>query len=282
MDRRRKLLIAALAVIAIAFFGEQFYRTWYEQPLEKAQRSIATLENRLHESNLSVRRQQNRLPDLDSLQQQSLPRNAEIAVTEYRAWLFQLIADCGLQPPNLNSSAPGRFRDLYARIDFSVRSRGTLSQLTQFLHEFYGTEYLHKIRSLSLTPTSDGTLDISMNIETLSVPLVALDDTLPKPQQDPQLTGLTSYQSIAQRNMFRAGQPPASLIKLSAITRDRQQIRKAWLNFQTNGQTQIVSEGEQLTIDGTQLEIRQIRQRDIQVAIDGSTPHRVAIGESLQ
>ena len=85
-----------------------------------------------------------------------------------------------------------------------------------------------------------------------------------------------------QTDNFRAGQPPASLIKLSAITRDRQQTRKAWLNFQTNGQTQIVSEGEQLTIDGTQLEIRQIRQRDIQVAIDGSTPHRVAIGESLQ
>ena len=62
-----------------------------------------------------------------------------------------------LEQANLDSGTPARFRDLYTRIDFSLRTQGTLSQVTQLLHTFYNTDYLHKIRSLSLTPTSDGT-----------------------------------------------------------------------------------------------------------------------------
>ena len=282
MDRRQKILIALLTLIVVGFLGEQTYRTWYEEPLEKSEQLINSLEDQLRKGLIATRSHQKLLNGLDAIQQQSLPRNFEIAVTKYRAWLFQTIAECQLQAPNLNSSTPARFRNLYMRIDFNVRSRGTLTQWTRFLHQFYDTQYLHKIRSLSMTPTSDGTLDVSLNIETLAVPAAALDDTLPKPQRNPNLASLEDYLVIAQRNIFRQGQPPASQIKLSAITRDRAKKHRAWLNFRKTGKTQIVSKGEKLLVDGTQLEICEIHLREIEVAIDGEPPHRVTIGQSLE
>jgi hypothetical protein len=281
MDRRQRLLAAVLGLMLIGYGADQAYRRLYEQPLAAAEQRIETLSKQLHDGQLQVRRQQHRLPDLDQLQTRSLPRNLDLAVTQYRSWLLQLIEDSDLEQANLDSGSPTRFRDLYTRIDFSLRTRGTLAQLTHFLHSFYSVGYLHKIRSLSLTPTADGTLDVSLTIETLSVPLVAGPDQLPDgwiPQE--RLAPLDSYQVIARRNLFRAGGPPAASVMLSAITSDASQQRQAWLSLLRTGETRILGEGDRMTLEGTSLRVTQIERDAVEFEIDGRRQN-IPIGNTL-
>ncbi len=280
MDRRRKLLIAFLLLMVGGFAADTAYRRWYEKPLADAEQKLASLDKELRDGKLDVRRQQNRLPLLDQLTQRSLPRNFEIAVTEYRSWLLQRIEESGLQQANLDSASPARFRDLYDRLDFSVRTRGTLSQVSEFLHSFYGTDYLHKIRSLSLMPTSDGTVDVSLTIETLILPTLAQIDQLPTPPVPSTRPALTDYYVVSQRNLFRQGDPPAASIKLSAITLDAEHRRQAWLSFLKTGETRILSEGDDFSLEGTHLQVKTIGSDTIQIAVDGQR-REVRLGNTL-
>jgi hypothetical protein len=281
MDRRRQFLLAALGLMTTGYLLDAAYRRWYEQPLALAEQQTTALERELQQAQLEARRQQKRLPALDTLHGRSLPSNVEIAVTEYRSWLLQVIAQSGLQQPSLDSGNPARLRNLYQRIDFTLRTRGTLSQLTAFMQQFYATAYLHKIRSLSLTPTSDGTLDISLTIETLGIPAVASESQLPEPPPHPgRSADQDAYRLISQRNLFRQGEPPAASIKLSAITLDAQRQRQVWLSFLKTGQTHILAEGEQLSLEGSLLKVRSIQAETAALEIDGEA-RTVAIGHTL-
>ncbi|MCA9151752.1 MAG: hypothetical protein KDA92_20755, partial [Planctomycetales bacterium] len=178
MPRRQKLLLALLLLIGVSYVGDMLYRRGYSEPLRKAESQLASSAETLHKTQLDVRKQQRRLPELDELKPRSLPRNPELAVSEYRSWLLQNLAESGLQQASLDSGNPARFKNIYSRIDFTVRTRGTLAQLTTFLERFYATPYLHKIRAMSLTPSSDGSIDISLTLETLAVPSIASDTEL--------------------------------------------------------------------------------------------------------
>ncbi len=283
MDRRQRLLIAVLALMIVGYLGDQTYRRLYERPLAAAEQRVTTLEQELHDGQLEVRREQNRLPQLDDLKYQSLPSNLELAVTEYRSWLLKVIEETGLEKANLDSGSPNKVRNLYTRIDFSLRTQGTLSQVTELLHAFYRAEYLHKIRSLSLLPTADGTVDVSMTIETLTIPAVAQPDQLPMPYRESSDSPppLDDYYVIARRNLFRAGEPPAATIKLSAITSDVDQNRQAWLSFLRTGETRILAEGDGLTLEGSSLRVVQIGSDAVEFEIDGRT-RNVRIGQTLE
>jgi hypothetical protein len=66
-------------------------------------------------------------------------------------------------------------------------------------------------------------LDVALTIETLSISNAAHADRRPaNASSDQSLAGLEEYHIIGKRNLFRPGEPPASLIKLSAITSDVQ------------------------------------------------------------
>jgi hypothetical protein len=282
MNRRQQLLVTALVLVSCGYLADQAYRRLYERPLENAERSVASLQKELHVGQLEARRQQKRLPQLDALHPRSLPRNMELAVTAYRSWLLRAIEQSGFEQANLDSGTPATFRNLYTRINFSLRTRGTLSQVTQLLHTFYRTDYLHQIRSLALTPTSDGTVDVSMAIEALSIPSLASSDRLVEPA-DVQRDGdpLDDYLVIARRNLFRPGEPPAANVKLSAITSDVSRQRQAWLNFLQTGETRRLSEGESLTLEGSLLHVEHIEPESVEFQLDGRR-RRVRIGHTLE
>jgi hypothetical protein len=282
MDRRQRLLLALLLVMFVGYAGDQAYRRLYERPLAAAQQRAVTLEEELNDGQLEVRRQQKRLPELDKLRNRSLPSNLELAVTQYRSWLLEAIEQSGLEQANLDSGAPTRFRDLYSRIDFSLRTQGTLSQVTQLLHTFYNADYLHKIRSLSLTPTAEGNVDVSLTIEALTIPSIASADALPaSPGRADPLPPVDDYHVIARRNLFRPGDPPTANIKLSAITQDVNQHPQAWLSFLRTGQTRILAEGDTVVLEGSSLRVKQIEPEAVEFEIDGRR-QSVRIGHTLE
>lgn len=281
MERREKLLLSALAVVACAFAMDQGYTRFYQKPLTAAENQIGNFEEQLHQNRLDLILQQQRLPTLDSLQPMSLPRDTEVAITEYRSWLLQSIVETGLAPPNLNSGSPTAFKGAYYRLDFSVSTRGTLAQLTDFLHRFYGTQFLHKIRSISINPSSDGVLSLQFAVEVLGVPSVAEADELPEPKIDSEwLATADHFRLIARRNIFRQGDPPGRSIELAGITRNRQSQRQAWLKFLATGETKIVNTGDKLNVDGTQFEVEEIEANQLAILIDGDR-HVIGIGRRL-
>ena len=281
VEMRQKLLISALVLIAAGYLLDMAYRRGYEKPLADAERRRDQLDKTLRKEKLQVRQQQARLPELDALQARSLPRNLEVGVSAYRNWLLQLMGECGLKQANLDSGSPANFRQIYRRVDFSVRAQGTLEQVTRFLHRFYGTDYLHKIRSLSFSPLSDGSVDMALAIEALSLNSATSDSELAVLDGKRELRPLDDYQVIARRNVFRGGDPLTARVALSAITRDVREKRQAWLTFPGRGRTQIVQEGDTLALEGSQIQILKIEAEMMEIELDGER-REVRIGQTLR
>ena len=151
---------SALAVLAI-WFGLQSYGTAVDSRL--LQRDAA----------MNLQKKQQDLAQaaaanlkLEVWEDQSLPRDRELARSLYQNWLvaeLNRVAEAG--------DGRARPRDADARrfqLPFTVQARGSLEQFSRWLAAFYKADHLHQIRDLMIQPTQDGSeLQITASIETL-------------------------------------------------------------------------------------------------------------------
>ncbi len=284
---RRIVLYGALAVMAVLYVGDIGYRRFYVEPIRTAENQSAGLRQQLQERRIAIAKAKQAVQSLDDLQQHALPRNLELARSDYQAWLLEVVKQCKLSAPKVDSGDPVtrayRGQNLYHVIPFSLRGRGNLRQITRFLHEFYKSGNLHKIRTLALTPVGvSDQLDIAMSVEAL-----ALDGT----DRDAKLTTLTSnrlasdefaaYRSIASRNLFQTGGDSIGRqIRLSAVTLNIRGQREAWFYNKRDDHTRRLKESESLEVGALIARVVAIYDKSATVVIDDQTWH-VPIGASL-
>jgi len=172
LERYRKLGLAALLLAMIAYFGgEWLIERVIQGPLEVARNRRTQLERDIQQRETSLQRLREASKLLAQWEDQSLPADTEVARSLYQAWLVELVDDVGWASPSIASSEPVARGGLYYTLSFSLRGRGTLEQLTEFLFAFYQADLLHQVRSLSITPLQRSEyLDLSLAIETMILP----------------------------------------------------------------------------------------------------------------
>ena len=284
---RRTTLYGALAVMAVLYVGDIGYRRFYAEPISSAENQSAGLRQQLQEQKIAIAKAKQAVQLLDDLQRHALPHNLELARSSYQAWLLEVVKQCKLTAPKVDSGDPvtraNRGQNLYHAIPFSLRGRGNLRQITRLLHDFYTSGNLHKIRTLALTPVGvSDQIDVSMSIEAL-----ALDGA----DREAKLTALTSnrlasdelvaYRSIASRNLFQTGGDSIGRqIRLSAVTLNTRGQREAWFYNKRDDHTRRLKESESLEVGALIARIVSINDKSVTLIIDDQTWH-VAIGASL-
>jgi len=289
---KNRWLMIALGLVVLFFVGDWAFRTFYEGPSQRRERSRQALSKKLRSAEKELERSKNLNNQLAELEQKSLPWDAEMARARYQDWLLQLAKDAQLTNTSVDSGNPvavttgGRTgkKEMYKRFTFTFNSRGNLSQVTKFLYDFYRGGHLHKIRTLTLNPISNGQeVTLSVNIEALA---------LPNADRESELTTLVSeqlaqadvadYQLISQRNFFSSGGAVSAWkqIQLSAITSDAQGIGEAWFNVGPDNKTQIVQLGQALVLPACDLRLVGLEETTATISIDGQL-HKIAIGQSL-
>ena len=270
---RQKLLYGALAVIGVLYVGDVGYRKLYEEPIQNADRKFSGINERLKKQKLSNAKAKQAVKQVDKLQVIALPRNLEMARSTYQSWLLQLVNDCQLDAPKVDSSSPAPFsyrrQLLYNRFTFTLRGRGNLHQVTQFLHRFYSADHLHKIQSLSLAP-SGGKLDMNASIEALSLPGANRESKLSEQTADRlAFADLSSYRRIASRNLFQSsGDAAGRSVYLSAITTDRMGNREAWFYNVRSEKTEKLEKGGAISVGGATATIVEILESSALLRID--------------
>jgi hypothetical protein len=256
---------------------------FYFQPLQNEARQTAGLEKRLKDSKLQLKKLENKIPQKELFEQRSLPSNPEMATSLYQAWLLNLVTRLGLGNPTVDSTSPIDEGDL-ARLQFSIKGKASLKQLTEFLFEFYRAGNLQKINQITFSPTTKGErLDIQINIETLALKK-SLNETslssvvgnrLVHPTIDP-------YRVIAQRNLFGENEAPQilSATRLTAITQNRRGQTEAWFATEGNRKSYILTEGELLDLNLLSIRFVGVDAERVILEIDGEQG-RLALGKSL-
>ncbi len=207
MNRREKLLGAGVGLIAALYGGNWLYQSNYEAPFAERRAETDRLREDIGKRELDLAKFRKASQELKQWRAQSLPSDTEVARSLYQAWLVELVGAAEFLNPNVDSSEPSTRKGMYDSLSFSVRGRGTLEQLTQFLFGFYRGDHLHQIQSLSMTPVPrTDELDIAIAIEALSLADADRKDSLSKRVSESLASdNLADYQSIADRNLFGVG-----------------------------------------------------------------------------
>ena len=293
MDKSRKrLLLGAVALLALLYTGDLVYRHGVEGPRANAARQRIKLEKRIRSTRLALAKGKQAATRLEQLESQSLPWNIEVARSEYQAWLLQRVQQAKLQNPHVDSSEPiaffaGRGRRKspdYYQLAFTLRTRGNLKQVVDFLFHFYRADHLHKIRAMNLNPVGrDRYIDLTLSIEALAL-RTALRETELSHGVSERLASAdrSDYQPMVRRNLFSDGRASlaAKRIRLTAVTRNRSGTIEAWFRVNPAGKTQILRAGEPLACPGLEVRVQRILSAEVLVAVDGETI-RLRVGQLL-
>lgn len=285
IDKYRKhILYGALGAMLLFYAGDWLLQNVLEEgPLQDRRNQVARLEKDIEGLEKQFAEAKQIGKQLDLLEARSLPANPEIARSLYQAWLLELVDFVELSGPNVDSGEPIGRKGLFQVIAFSVRGRGTLEQLTQFLFEFYSAGHLHQIRSLAITPLKGSDeLDLSVSIEALVMPGADRTTRLTSLRSDRLAYGsLGDYDVIASRNLFGTGgaSDATDYTYLTAVNYVNGQP-EAWFDLRTEAKLLKLRQGQMLQVGPFEGKIAEIADTDV-VLESGDERWLLTIGENL-
>jgi Tfp pilus assembly protein PilO len=278
------ILAAGLGAIAAAYGGHWIYEATYATPLAERHQETDRLREDIEKRKLDLARFRKASRDLKHWQTQSLPSDTEVARSLYQAWLVALVSSAGFSNPNVDSSEPVTRRGMYDSLSFSVRSRGTLKQLTKFLFDFYRADHLHQIQSLSLTPVPRlEELEIVLSIEALSLPQADRKKQLSARVSDRLASdGLAEYRVIAERNLFGIGGNAADEADFAYLTAviEVNGEPEAWFTLRASGKLVKLRRQQNFEIGQFKGTVAEIHGSEVVLLCDDER-WLVTVGESL-
>lgn len=265
--------------------------------------SLGDLRNTGKQLELEVERKETEaLPGLNAVakmvewESRALPSDDETARSLYETWLYGLAENSGFDDPRVESSEGRSRRGIYTMLPFTLRGRGDLDDLTEFLFGFYSAGHLHKIQRLDVQPMERSSkLDLIISIQTLSLPGADRQTTLSEvPGERLALADLSQYRdAIVDRNLFappkdppppqppprepiarRPDPPPkppfdhAKHTELTAMV-STADMPEVWLIVHTLGEKLELHEGDTFEVGAAKGTIVHIGLREIEVEIDG-------------
>jgi len=246
---------------------------------------------------------------LDEWQRRSLPADAEKGSTLYRNWLSERFSKAGFRGTKFDDLVGQSHRGVFEEFRYTIKAQASLTQLTQFLWDFYSAGHLHKIANLQITPPGPAErgkdLELNITVEALSLADADRRDELTKEPGNRLLKkSFDDYRkTIVDRNVFAAYTPPKAsggernvvreapkdppkpkfdhleFTKLTGITEiDGQPV--AWIETKTTGKAYKARAGEELDIASAKVKILRIGVRDIELQI-GDEKRTIGLGQNL-
>jgi hypothetical protein len=209
MNQRERLLAIAVGGLLLALavswgFGK------YRSALQARRSALAAEQNRQQQITEQLLQGEYANRYMGEYLIRSLPANPERAKSAYQQWLLATIDAHQISSATVSANSSRMIGDLYQRLEFRFNGQGRFADFIELLHAFYAKDYLHRIRSFSLSPTKDGDFKIEMSIDAIAL-LAAPADATPRSAPSWQVAAdVTAYRDeILNRNMFAPpNQPP--------------------------------------------------------------------------
>jgi hypothetical protein len=198
-------VVLILGYVAFSYVSGQFGRR--QADIQRLEGDIA----RAKRDVLSGERAQRKI---EEYQARSLPADPGNTVVLYNNWLTTELQKAGLTQPDVAQQGITHERGLYVKQTFKVAAKGTLPQVVDWLHAFYGVDWLHKISQFKLTPIKDSKqLTLTATIETLSLQKADNPTELTaRPSKRLKLPDRQAYHdAIVNRNVFGPPNNPPRL-----------------------------------------------------------------------
>ena len=294
MNFRTTLLLGVMVLVVGAWVGDQFgllavldnAGSAHESQLEKLGRQISKAESIIEEGNQAD-------AVLSVFESRSLPYDPVAARSEYQSWLTSLVEQHKISKsasevriPAVISvkSAEGNNKEAYKRYDFTLNGIGRLENITKLLFSFYDSGHLHKITSMTISPTARGLFNISVIGEALAIPSCDRKDELSSTRAVTRLAfdTIDPYRQVVRRNIFsREENPVLSQVSLSSVTYDKSGVPEAWFHVGPKKSSKRLQRQDHFQISIHRIEVVDVQPRSVVIDLDGVLLD-IALGQNVQ
>jgi len=290
MTKREKQLMLIAGTLAFLVLVPLLYSLYGGSSSKVfAQRNL--LRKEVAELQQAVRNKEANQKKLEVYMDQSLPLLGNWATTRdrYQIRLGNLMRDNGFQDSNVTvnratSQTPTTRSNRNGFQTFSYRLRGTasLEALTNLLREFYAAEFLHIIKSLSITPVEQSNrMTISMEVEAIALDNAKRQTNIAwNPSEDTDFQQLLGdyVRQVNDRALFSVYRPPTpptppptppppppeyvfteAMHTIVGFIGDVNGVYEVHLDRQLKGDKLRLKVGDRFTVDGIECVIREIR-----------------------
>jgi hypothetical protein len=301
MNKREKILGILVAVCVVLAAGRMLYRQ-VSGLTERRHVQLTAAQRKLDDTRVELAQVEQAAAKLAAWQRRSLPSDLGIAQVLYKKWLIDNLSEANIAKVNVTSTTSAARGS--QRIAFNVTGRGTLEQTAEFLFAFYHADFLHKLRSFSMSPMKDSDqLELSFAIEALALEGADYVDSLSN-ETSTRLAHQSAddyVKTIAGRNLFAKYSPPgppprppkerkedpdkldpAREVYVTGLFNNGANSQ-VWLNVRTTGRTLRLAAGEDFEVEGLQGTVKAIHVDPREVVIaTGGKEYRIALGHNLR
>ena len=207
MTQREKILALLVGAVVLAGVGQWSYNG-YQRSIKSKKNRFETLDGK--RMRLSEQRLQGAWADrqFGEYLVRSVSSNTETAQSAYKAWLFEVLKKHSiLDGASVTGDRVVPVGDLYKKLAFELNCKAEMPQIVGLIHTIQATDFLHRIRELSITPERGGDgLTLKLTIDVISLNAAPEKTETPKTEAwrvEPELTAYT--ETILNRNLF---EPP--------------------------------------------------------------------------
>lgn len=278
---RQHILLGVLAIFGLLNVGDWVLNTAIQGPLQERRDRAEALQEGIEKRQALLKQTREAGKKIAAWKKRSLPANSEVARALYRSWLHGHVTECGLTNAAVDSGSPSSRRGLYTSLPFTVRGRGTLQQFTDLMFCVTNAGHLHRVKDISLNPSSNGVFDISLSIEALIVAGTKRTDRLARTKGDVLASkDAQAYAVISRDNLFGIGyRDPLAKTSITAITWKNGKPL-VWISDDQTDTVQKLGLGEELHVGTFHGKI--VAATDEEVTIESESRQLVVeLGESL-
>lgn len=298
MNRRTLYLLAGAGIVGLLYFGDAAYRTYVEAPASKREKELGKVVSAISKANDLIAEKLSVEKQLDAYERMSLPYDPEVTRTRYQGWLLEQVKSIGFTNTSIDASQPRTVsikrqkakkgqsdrKPVLVRYSYSLRCRGSLLQVVDFLFRFYRSGHLHKIRSITLNPSGGGAVINSVfAIEALGLLRTERESELTTAQVNRlNQTEESYYTQIARRNFFsKTGDNILNQVRVTGITFGKSGKPQVWLKTSPSKPTQVFHNDEFLELESHRLEVLDIQSELVLFLVDGK-PKTVKLGQTIE
>lgn len=153
---------------------------------------------------------------LDQLEEMSLPSDEELAISQYRDWLFELGLESDMTEVDIDvpQSGPARRTEAYSAYNFTLRGNCRTDRVIELLSRFYDQQYLHSVRNFKMAMTKEANI-VQVTLDTQAI---AMNSASPKQERSTVSSGRLAMTSEEYKNVILNRNPFAPPNTAPSIT----------------------------------------------------------------
>lgn len=303
----RERILAAGVLLLFGYVGVKWFVDRVIQgPLNQKELELTAIMDQVAEKQRDLQHANDAEYDIGVWQAKALPADLTVAQGQYYAFLTESLSLAGVERPSVNpaTALPKQGQD-FVLLPFTINMDCTLTELTQFLHEFYSSELLHQIQKLSIKPVLDrgkaNEFNVIMLVEAMSMHDALAKDGLPgmelfpdEPRPLPPELTLFAKKNLFQPTAFKKPAPVTPVrtpppppkpdergdYVVNAATKQADVGMVGLINVKTKRELAL-KEGDKLEINGLNATVVEVQPPKVLLEVDGNLA-LVRVGRDLK